>query len=315
MARMVLTTLVASGWLALSASGAAAQPNPSFTYGKQEDVKDVKEVEWSATAEAGVLVSTGNSRTTTLVGTGKASRKDGDNKFEVEATGAYAKSTVRIVVDRDPTGTVGPEDDIIDQRAVSAKNAQLKLRYDRFLTDHDSLYLTAVAGFDQPAGKDFAGGGQAGYSRLLYKSEFQEAKAEVGYDFTYEDLSAVDNPTSIHSLRAFVGYKGALTTEKGDDGKLKALTGVDVSVEGLFNVNPLDVPTGHAGPFEDTRINGNAAITTKLLDDIALNVSFTAKFDNVPAPLALPIPYAPGFLVEAEKLDTLTKATLVVTFL
>jgi putative salt-induced outer membrane protein YdiY len=297
---------------AIMASGAATANAQSFTFGKPEDVK---EVEWSASAEAGLIVTTGNSETTTFVGAAKAARKEGNNKFEAEATGAFARSEVLIATDLDASGTI-TANEIDEQDATSTKNAQGKLRYDRFLTEFNSLYVSATAGFDEPAGKDFYGGGQAGYSRQVYKDDRHELKAEVGYDFTYEDLSAGDG-TSIHSARVFAGYKGALQTTTDAEGKTEATTTADASVEGLFNVNTLDVPTGdgEAGPFEDTRIIGTAGVSTKLLDNISLAVSFTAKFDNVPAPLApFALPYADGFVPDADKLDTITKATLIVNF-
>jgi putative salt-induced outer membrane protein len=301
-----ITVTVASG-----ATTAFAQ-NPSFSFAKPEEVK---QVEWSASAEAGLIVTTGNSETTTFVGAAKAARKEGNNKFEAEATGAFARSEVLIAADLDASGTISPNE-IQEQDATSAKNAQGKLRYDRFLTEFNSLYVSGTAGFDEPAGKDFYGGGQLGYSRQVYKDDRHELKAEAGYDFTYEDLSAGDG-TSIHSARFFAGYKGALQTVTDAEGKTEATTTADASVEALFNVNTLDVPTGdlEAGPFEDTRIIGTAGVSTKLLDNISLAVSFTAKFDNVPAPLApFALPYADGFVPEADKLDTLTKATLIVNF-
>jgi hypothetical protein len=303
-----VTVTVASG-----ATTAFAQ-NPSFSFAKPEEVKAV---EWSASAEAGLIFTTGNSETTTFVGAAKAARKEGNNKFEAEATGAFARSEV-LIPDESPDDdneTIDPGE-IKEQDATSTKNAKGKLRYDRFLTEFNSLYVTATAGFDEPAGKDFFGGGQAGYSRQVYKDDRHELKAEVGYDFTYEDLSAGDG-TSIHSARVFAGYKGALQTTTDAEGKTEATTTADASVEGLFNVNTLDVPTGdlEAGPFEDTRIIGTAGVSTKLLDNISLAVSFTAKFDNVPAPLApFATPYTPGFVPDADKLDTLTKATLIVNF-
>jgi hypothetical protein len=295
-------------------AGATASAQ-TFNYGTREDVK---EIEWKASAEAGVLVTTGNSRTTTGSATAKASRKDGNNKFEAEANGTYARSTIRVAAEDplDDNETVDREGEIVDQGTTSAKNAALKLRYDRFLTDNNSLYASATIGFDTPAGKDLYGGGQVGYSRQLYKTDRHEAKAEVGYDFTYEDLIVGDS-VSIHSARFFVGYKGALHVETAPDGAVTPTTTVDASIESLHNVNTLDVPTGdlEAGPFEDTRINGSVGLTTKLLDNISFAISFAAKFDNVPAPAkAIDVPYDPTFVPAAEKLDTTTKASLIINF-
>lgn len=302
---------IAAGAAILCAAGAASAQ--TFTFQAKEDVKAV---EWDASAEAGVIVTTGNSQTTTGTAAAKASRRDGNNRFAVEASGTYARSTIRDFTDDDENGMIS-EDEITEDGVTSAKNAQIKLRYDRFLTEHNSLYASAAAGFDEPAGKDFVGGGQVGYSRQVYKTDRHEVKAELGYDFTYEDLAAVDQSTSIHSARFFAGWKGALHTETDAEGKVTPTTTAEASAEALVNLNPLDVSTGdgEAGFGEDTRLNGTVGLTTKLLDNISLAVSVTAKFDNVPAPAApFALPYEPGFVPEAEKLDTISKATLIVSF-
>lgn len=311
------TWIAAAAFAAVTASSAiaAAQANPTFNYGTRDDVK---EVEWAAAAEAGLVHTTGNARTTTATGSLKASRKDGDNKFEAEANGALARSRVRVANDVDGNGTIDSDGEIDDDTLTSAKNAFLKLRYDRFLTDNNSLYASATVGFDEPAGKELVGGGQVGYSRLIFKDDRNELKAELGYDFTYEKQATVDDSLSIHSARFFVGYKGALQTRTNAEGKEEALTTLDASLESLHNINSLDVPTGdgEAGVLEDTRVNGQVAVSTKLWDDLAIAVSFGAKFDNVPAPAAeLDLPYGAGFVPEAEKLDTITKASLIYSFL
>ena len=43
---------------------------------------------------------------------------------------------------------------------------------------------------------------------------------------------------------------------------------------------------------------------------------FTARYDNVPAPLAkFALPFAPGFEPVSDKLDTITKVSLMVKFM
>jgi hypothetical protein len=72
-----------------------------------------------------------------------------------------------------------------------------------------------------------------------------------------------------------------------------------------------------AKAFKDTRINGNLAITASLTEKVSLAASFTAKFDNVPAPLAKigNLPFAADFTPVADKLDTITKVSLIIKFL
>jgi hypothetical protein len=289
-------------------------PPPTYTYGKKDDVKDVKDVTWAAKGELGLVATTGNSRTTTISAGANVVRKDKDNKLELTLAATYARATTRIVSDTNGNGVIDAGE-LTEQEATSAENAGGKLRYDRYLTGTDALYAAALAGIDVPAGKDFIGGGQGGYSRSLWrctatttegKEEVrQEILGEVGYDLSYIKLSA-GSSTTIHSGRAFVGYKG----------KLKD-TSIEASVEALFNINGVDYGMRHANAFADTRLNGILGFTTALSSKLSLAASFNMKYENFPAPLAKigNLPFADDFVPVAEKLDTITKLSLIFKFL
>ncbi len=291
--------------LALSAPALAQPTVPKYEKGKRDDLKDVKDVVWSVKGEAGLVATTGNSRTTTITAGFHAIRKDKDNKLELLLTAAYARATTHVVTDLNGDGVIEPNE-LTTLSATSAQNAMAKLRYDRFFTEANAGYVTAFAGFDDPAGKDAIAGGQAGYSRRLVHEDGHDVLAEVGYDLSYIALSAGSSVT-IHSGRLFAGYKGKINKE----------TVVEASVEALANLNSITYGMRQAGAFDDLRVNGIAAVTTSLSTRLSLSASFTAKFDNFPAPLG-PInglPFAPGFEPAAEKLDTITKITLIVKFL
>src|SRR5215471_2483726 len=116
--------------LLLAAQPAAADgPAPAYTYGKQEDVKDVKEVAWTGNVSAGLVATTGNSRTTTATGGASVTRKDADNKLDGSIAVTYAHATTRIVDDVNGNMMIDPGE-VIDQTATSANNAAAKLRYD-----------------------------------------------------------------------------------------------------------------------------------------------------------------------------------------
>ncbi len=287
--------------LALTPALASAQAAPSFAFGKADELKDVKQTEWNATAEAGLVVTTGNSRTTTVTGGVKVTRKQQQNKFSIDGAATFARaSTTAIAAGADNVLTA---DEVTRTSVTSAESYNLKLRYDRFLSTWDSLYVAALGGADIIAGKDFVGGGQLGYARLMYKTEKHEISGELGYDFSYENL-ADGTSHNIQSARGFIGYKGKLRTE----------TSLDGSLEVLANGNR---ESATVGPFEDTRAVGTAALSTKLSKGISLSVSITGKFDAAPAPFAAPA----GVTLDAanppenSKLDTLTKASLIITLL
>jgi len=303
MSRLV-TLAVATLSTAVAAPVALAQPTPKFEYGKHDDVKDVKKTEWTATAEAGLVFTTGNSRTTTITAGAKATRKQKQNKFSLDASGTLARASTIVARPAMAGDTVLSSNEVGREDKTSAQSYQVKLRYDRFLSEFNSLFVAALGGADIIAGKDFAGGGQLGYARLLFKTEKHEVTAELGYDFSYEDyVDPAAEALAIHSARGFIGYKG----------KLSEVTSVDGSLELLANVNK---QSDTVGAFEDLRANANASLSTKLTKSVSFQFGVIGKFDNAPAPLSIA-----GFTLDpndppsALKLDTTTKASLIVNFL
>lgn len=302
--------LFAACAIAAAVPGAAgAQSNPEFKF-EEKPKEAVKDVEWKASAQAGLIITTGNSQTTTVSGVAKGSRKAGLNKLQLEGGGAFARSTLRIASDDNMNGMI--DDSEIDQVTQTTNQRWYgTARYDRFLTVHNSLYVKALIESDEPAGKELVLGGQVGYSRLLFKNDIHEVTGEGGYDYSHEDL--VSGPAvSIHSLRLYAGYTGKLSKD----------TAFAAEVEALFNLNP--VSNGvladlrgeeDAGTFEDTRVNGNTSLTTKMLDNISFRFAFSFKWDNRPAPQpdigGLPFTNPR----ESDELDTKIEASLILNFL
>jgi len=283
----------------------ASAGDPKFDYGKYEDKKDV---EWKAAASAGLLLATGNSNQLSFIGAAMGSRHDGKNKLQLDVSGAYARASLLSANDVNANGVVDPGE-IKRENQVSTALWNIKLRYDRFFTKNNAGYVTAFAWGNEPAGKKVVGGGQIGYSRQLYQSELHLIVAEIGYDFSYERLvTGTELNYYLHSLRLYLGY--TLTVSKD--------TNFLFDVEYLGNMNPYDGPYGpEVKAFEDSRVNGRAILTTRLWKKLAFRMAFTARYDNVPAPMPKVggLAFAPGFLPASEKLDTITDASLVVTFL
>jgi len=297
-----------SAAILIASSGVAEAQDPKFKNATDEELaalkKQPKEAEWKAGALAGLILTTGNARTTTLSAGAKASRRAGNNKFQLEVGGAFARSSLFIANDADASGDIdATEYERLSQ--TTARTLEGKARYDRFLSEKDALYVSGQGLTNKPAGKEFLGGGQAGYSRTAFTSDRHTLVVEAGYDYSYENPVTGDG-FSNHSLRGFAGYESKLTKDSG----------FDASIEGLFNVNELDTPTGPADRFEDARINTQLALTTKLFEDISFRFGFAARYDNVPSPLpAFSSPFAAGYVPEAQKLDTKTEATLIINFL
>jgi hypothetical protein len=282
-------------------TGARAD-EPKFEFGKKEEVK---QEEWKLAAQLGILFTTGNSRSLTISGGAAFSYKASEDKFSAEVAGALARSSVLIASDANMNGFI-EANEFSREDSDAAKSLGGKVRYDRFLTEKDSLFASAQASFDEPAGKKLSIGGQLGYSRILYNEDGHKLVGEVGYDFTHEAYFANVDAIAIHSLRLFLGYTA----------KLSDSTGFGASIESLSNLNKETVPQGEATIFEDTRGTLKADLTTKIIEKISLKVGMKVIFDNVPAPLApFSIPFAAGFVPLAEKVDYVGELALIVNFL
>lgn len=303
--RFVCTLLITAATSIASSAYAQAPPDPTFALGDKKDLKDVKAVTWTVTANAGLIATTGNSQSTSISAGGEATRKDKDNKFDALVAATYAHGTTRIVEDENGDGVIEPNE-LNTIHTTAAENALAKLRYDRYLTDLNALYITAIAGFDKPAGKEFQGGGQIGYSRGLYHCHGIDVLGEVGYDVSYLKLYT-DESTVIHSARVFGGY----THKIGKAAELSA------SLEALFNLNTVTIGTRDADAFHDVRLLGLIALTTSFTSKVSLSASFSVRYDEFPAPLAEigMIPFEMGFVPVADTVDTVTKVSLIVKFL
>jgi hypothetical protein len=288
---------------ALMASPAFAD-DPAFEYGKKDDVKEVKGVEWDAAAEFGLVLTTGNSEVTTLTGGAKASRKTGKNKLAMSVDGTYAQSGIRRA--KGGATTVASAADIETIDTVSAKNLTGKARYDRYLTELNSLFLGIIAKTDVPAGIKVGGSAQLGYSRSLFKSDKYESQAEIGYDYTFTRFDGADaKSTNVHSARIFVAFKG----------KMNESTNLDASLEVLPNLNSFSMPTGDVKIGQATRTNFHVGITSKLSKSLSVNTSLDLKYANRPAPLSLPgVTFASGFVPASAKTDSILKASLIYSF-
>ncbi len=277
-------------------------------------------------AKGGFTMTSGNSQTTGFVVAGNVSRKEGNNRLSVDANGAYGRSNVLgAVISPTPDPVTGNPDitGLTRTEVNTTNNWLLRGRYDRFFTLNNSGYVVAQAAADKIAGKTFYGGGQIGYSRQVYKSPMHLAVAEIGYDVSYERYVEVPptthDPVTIHSARLFLGETLTLT---------KA-TGITASVETLFNLNRESTAVNASSPypptlgvdaFHDTRVNGKIGLTTTLLSKLSIGFAFAVKYDENPAPLPIPSGSPTGATFSgiapfAEKVDTLTEATLIYTFL
>lgn len=307
----VLARFLAAGAVGLAWVPSALAQDTKFVFTPPPAEEPPKAI-WKASAQAGLILATGNANTLTVSGGAAVSRVDPKNKVALDVNAAYGSATNYVADDLNADGKLD-ENEIKSTTLPNTKLWNIKLRYDRFFSKNNLGYLSALVGGNEPAGKLVFGGAQLGYSRQLLKSERHEILAELGYDFTFEfypgDPSPSPDRLMIHSLRVFLGHNLTLTKD----------TGLVTGLEGLFNVNPLVAPgfAEEISPFRDARVNFKTALSTTIYKNLSFRFSFTARFDNVPAPRPAPagFKFADGYQPLAEKLDTLSEAALVVNFL
>ncbi|HJN75144.1 MAG TPA: DUF481 domain-containing protein [Myxococcota bacterium] len=172
------------------------------------------------------------------------------------------------LIDEDGNGVLS-KDERARSRVRTAQRAEGDLRYDRFLTDRNSLYLLGGGFTDPYAGYDSRFNGQLGYSHLLlYEAADDDPvtslSAEVGVDAAREDYTdgVVPNRGMKYNARGGLGFVRVLTSTLA--------FGQDVEV--FVNVED---PT-------DTRLISDTAITNELTAAMSVKLSYKMTYDTQP---------------------------------
>ena len=293
--------------LALSASAVLVSPaaradDPKFAYGKAGDV--AKLPPWAASVTAGFGMTTGNAQSVNFTGAGMVSHRFGDSDLlAFDATVAFQRSTVQTAIDVNGDGVIAPDEVLSITQSVSEAWGT-RLRYDHFFDPMNGVYGLILAGGDVPAGKQFVGSVQAGYSRALLRTATSELIGEVGLDYSYQRF-VVGDPNSINfaAVRAFLGYLGNPTKDLS----------YNASVEYLGNLSEQNTPTGRVGAFGDNRAVGKLGVTWKIFGDGSLGFRFRALYDSAPAPKPPPagFSWAAGYQPLANPWDTFTELVVV----
>lgn len=316
---------------ALLAPGVVHADDPKFDFAKKEETKTVV---WKASANLGAYGSTGNAQTLTINGGINVSRNDGWNKVTLDAAGAYSQAWTRgDTVTVAAPAQIQPADlGAINNRVskTAAANWLAKLRYDRFFTKNDTLYVAGFAGQDFVVNKDIIGGGQLGYSRLLLTSEVHNLAVEAGYDFTYTRFAAANGSpapspdfTTVHALRLFAGYVLTLRKETAINASAEAFINVtNVDTPGKFTLDGVTLdPNSHKTFGQATRLVGKVGLTTLIYKNISFKFQLTGKYDAAPSPIAFKtvgmLSAAAGAqpLLRYDTFDFIAEAGIVVTFL
>lgn len=227
---------------------------------------------WSITA--GGNLATGNTRSIAVSGSTRFKWRRGDNEVAADGQFVYGRASIRV-------------DGEFDDWKTNADEQIARVRYDRYLTELDSVFGVVGGRRNRFAGLDIRLQGQAGYARSFFNEPNHRLWGELGYDITYDNFfpnPLVDEMTMeelpghevFHSARAFVGYDNHI-------GLVTFATGV----EGLFDVEEAS----------NYRVNWSNNLGAKVSTTFTVGLQFTLNYDHVPPE-------------GAEKLDTLTLLTV-----
>lgn len=241
---------------------------------KEADAKDATEL----SIAAGGMSTTGNARSLALTTLGTFRYRRTDNQFSALLAGNYGRA-----------GAPGKDVE------TTVENYQGKARYDRFLTGNLVAFLGVQGRRDRFAGLDLRAQVDPGMGYYFLNEEKLLFWAELGYDFLYDvrrndsravfdkagvQIDYLDKTKATHSGRAYVGYLN----------KLNEAVTFTAGIEYLQSLTDIEL----------YRINGDAALASKIGKNFSLATAFSLRYDR-------------GALPGKEKLDTVTSANLVYT--
>jgi putative salt-induced outer membrane protein YdiY len=244
------------------------------------DAKGKDATEWALTF--GALYVSGNAQLLAITGGSTFRLRRGSDQLSAAAAVNYSEASTPPATATTPAGPT----------TTTVDNQQGKIRYDRFFTENFAGFLGVQARRDRFIGVDLRLQVDPGVSYYLVNEKRTQFWGELGYDFLYDirrddsltqaDGTKLDKTASVHSARAFVGFK-----EKWNDDV--ALTAGLEFLQGLSNTNI-------------QRLGGDFALTSKLAKRLALATAFSFRYDSQPLP-------------GKQNIDTTTSLNLVVTLL
>lgn len=242
-----------------------AHAEDSTFVGAAPPTEEVSKTETHVTGELGGSIASGNSNFYTLNGLVNASHKFSKNQLSLTSglnIGGAKPLPVTATTTGGATESIPPAEP--DKYVENVRRLYADGRYDRFLSDKDSLYVLAGIFHDKYAGYDFRSHEQIGYSRLLLKNDTSELKSEFGIDLAQEDYIEGTDPNyqNIVAGRVLLGASHNFNDK--------------VSISDVFEAyeNVID--------FEDLRILNTASVTSSLSGKLSLKLSHSLIFDNVP---------------------------------
>ncbi|HHO53051.1 MAG TPA: DUF481 domain-containing protein [Deltaproteobacteria bacterium] len=237
----------------------ALAEDPEFVGAEAPPEEVPEEAETHLSAELGGVATSGNAMFYAINGGTSVSRKWDRNKL----AGVAGINIGSAVPDTNADGLIDEAERDLGYLA-NARRLFAEARYDRFLSDRDSLYVLGGAFHDIFAGYDLRSHEQLGYSRLLVDTEDTEVRTELGFDYAQEFYVAGVDPRyhNVFAGRLLLGLNHAFNESVGLSDTFEVYENV---------LQPQDV-----------RILNTASFSSALGSSLSLKLSHALIFDNVP---------------------------------
>jgi hypothetical protein len=264
-----------------------------------QDPPPEKKLGWQDKAELALVLTAGNSETSTFGFRNTLSRIWADAELHLDVA---ALRTETATVTATPIGT-SADDFVLDEEsssALTAENYLVRGKYDRTLRPR--FFAFGTGGWDRNvfAGIENRYNAAGGVGNIWYDREDFRLRTDYGVSVTHQV------PT-IGSEETFPGLRLSADLLRKLSGST-TLTHLTIAEENLDET-------------DDFRFDSLTALAVSMTDHLALQVSLKFLFDNLPsfveADLISPSTGLPvGILVpvQADKLDTLFNVALVVNF-
>lgn len=244
--------------------GVAIAQTPEFAEGviPAEDEaleEEVEKAETKLTAELGFTYVSGNAVLVALNSGLQLSHKWKRNRFELPATLNIGQS----IADVDGSGSLSDEERD-EGLTENARRIIVEPRYDRFLSDRDSVFVVIGVLHDPFIGYDLRPHQALGYSRLLVTDDNTEVRVEVGIDYAQEFYVAGVDPRYMDIIAARV--QGVFAEQFNDN------VGFANTIEIYENLVDRN----------DLRLLNTATFTSTINSKLTLKLSHKLLFDNVP---------------------------------
>jgi len=258
--------------------------------------QEEREPGWYDEAEVSLVLTAGNSQSSTFGVNNRLERLFPDSRLSLDAGGirVEARSSERSAI-----GTPG-DFELVEQpdSRPTAENYFASLRYDREVSGRSYAYASGGWVRNRFAGVDNRWTGAAGIGRQLIETERTTFQADLAATATSEE-PVVGDADSFAGLRVTwdLGHQLTPTT------KLTSLLIVDESLSDT----------------EDLRAEFDNSVAVDISGVLALKTGVKLLFDNLPALQEVPLLPAPGepptgtVLVPLDELDTQVTVALIIT--